>query len=207
MGVQVPPLLFFHFIMITTEQFKEICETQVDWNKVFGTFRDVSEDPGLKSNSDNFFRSKAFELAVCCCSPFKYVDEDGVDFHMEYNGETIRIEQKALKGFFYGNGKCKQVKMKNYRGDVSEATFNRYKTENKFDFVMIVDYKNHKVAIASRETAQKCYVSKGDGVFSMFTPSDMTILNLDLDYFSFPSSQIRLSDVINDTIVNWIRER
>ena len=63
MGVQVPPLLFFHFIMITTEQFKEICETQVDWNKVFGTFRDVSEDPGLKSNSDNFFRSKAFELA------------------------------------------------------------------------------------------------------------------------------------------------
>ena len=193
--------------MITTEQFKEICETQIDWNKVFGTFRDVSEDPGLKSNSDNFFRSKAFELAVSCFSPFKYVDEDGVDFHMDYNGETIRIEQKALKGFFYGNGKCKQVKMKNYRGDTSESTFNRYKTENKFDFVMIIDYTNYKVAVASREVAQSCYISKGDGVFSIFTPKDMTILNIDLDYFSLPSSNVRLSETVNSTIVNWIRSR
>lgn len=73
--------------MITTEQFKEICETQIDWNKVFGTFRDVSEDPGLKSNSDNFFRSKAFELAVSCFSPFKYVDENGNTY--EFKSEDL----------------------------------------------------------------------------------------------------------------------
>jgi hypothetical protein len=193
--------------MITTEEFKQICETQIDWNRVFGAFNDVSSDPGLKSNADNFFRSKAFELAICCFSPFKYVDEDGVDFHMDYNGETIRIEQKALKGFFYGNGKCKQVKMKNYRGDVSETAFNRFKTEDKFDFVMIIDYLNYKVAIASRETAQECYVSKGDGVMSTFTPNVLTVLNIDPNTFTFPSSDVKLSETMNQTIVEWITNR
>ena len=72
---------------------------------------------------------------------------------------------------------------------------------------MIIDYLTYKVAIASRETAQECYVSKGDGVMSMFTPDVLTILNINPNTFTFPSSNVRLSDKMNQTIVDWITNR
>lgn len=193
--------------MITTQQFKTICETEFDWNMIFGAVKDAYSDKGFKSNSDNFLRAKVFELAISCFSQTKYVDEDGVDFLLKVLDETIRIEAKFLKGFFKKDGTCKDVKMKNYRGDVTEVAFNRYKTENKFDYVMIIDRDVYKVAIASRETAQKYYVSKGDGVMVQFPISELTILDLDVDNFTFPSSDVKLSDVIKEAIIYWIKNR
>ena len=64
--------------MITTEQFKQICETEFDWNMIFGAVKDAYSDKGFKSNSDNFLRAKVFELAIACYSQVEYVDEDGV---------------------------------------------------------------------------------------------------------------------------------
>ena len=154
--------------MITIERFKKICESEFNWDLIFGAVKDAYSDKGFRSNSDNFLRAKVFELAIECFSKVEYVDEDGVDFILELKGETIRIEVKFLKGFFKKDGTCKDVKMKNYRGDVTEIAFNRYKTEDKFDYVMIIDRDSYRVAIASRETAPKYYVSKGDGVMVQF---------------------------------------
>ena len=43
--------------MITTERFKKICETEFDWNMIFGAVKDAYNDKGFKSNSDNFLRN------------------------------------------------------------------------------------------------------------------------------------------------------
>ena len=193
--------------MITTTEFKKICETEFDWNLIFGAVKDAYSDKGFKSNSDNFLRAKVFELAIACFSQTEYVDEDGVDFLLKVLGEIIRIEAKFLKGFFKKDGTCKDVKMKNYRGDVTEVAFNRYKTEDKFDYVMIIDRDSYKVAIASRETAQKYYVSKGDGVMVQFPIEELTILDLDIANFTFPESPDRLSDLLRETMINWIKNR
>lgn len=193
--------------MIDIEQFKNICETQFDWNMIFGAVRDAYSDTGFKSNSDNFLRAKVLELAVACFSTVEYVDEDGVDFHLTTDDTLIRIEAKFIKGFFNKNGTCKDVKMKNYRGDVSEVTYDRFKSEDKFDYVMIIDRDTYRVAIASRETAQKYYVSKGDGVMAKFPVEELTILNLDIDNFTLPVSYAKLSDVLNEAMINWIKNR
>lgn len=193
--------------MITTTEFKKICETEFDWNLIFGAVRDAYSDKGFKSNSDNFLRAKVFELAIACFSQTEYVDEDGVDFLLKVLEEIVRIEAKFLKGFFKKDGTCKDVKMKNYRGDVTEVAFNRYKTEDKFDYVMIIDRDSYKVAIASRETAQKYYVSKGDGVMVQFPIEELTILDLDIANFTFPESPDRLSDLLRETMINWIKNR
>jgi len=193
--------------MITTTEFKNICETEFDWNLIFGAVRDAYSDKGFKSNSDNFLRAKVFELAIACFSQVEYIDEDGVDFLLKVLGELVRIEAKFLKGFFKKDGTCKDVKMKNYRGDVTEVAFNRYKTEDKFDYVMIIDRDAYRVAIASRETAQKYYVSKGDGVMVQFPTDELTILDLDIQNFTFPTSPDRLSDLLRETMINWIKNR
>jgi len=193
--------------MITTTEFKKICETEFDWNFIFGAVKDAYSDKGFKSNSDNFLRAKVFELAIACFSQTEYVDEDGVDFLLKVLEEIVRIEAKFLKGFFKKDGTCKDVKMKNYRGDVTEVAFNRYKTEDKFDYVMIIDRDSYKVAIASRETAQKYYVSKGDGVMVQFPIKELTILDLDIANFTFPESPDRLSDLLRETMINWIKNR
>lgn len=193
--------------MITTEQFKKICETEFDWNMIFGAVKDAYSDKGFKSNSDNFLRAKVFELAIACFSQVEYIDEDGVDFLLKVLEECIRIEAKFLKGFFKKDGTCKEVKMKNYRGDVTEVAFNRYKTEDKFDYVMIIDRDSYKVAIASRETAQKYYVSKGDGVMVQFPINELSVLDLDISNFTFPTSPDRLSDLLRETMINWIKNR
>jgi hypothetical protein len=193
--------------MITTTEFKNICETEFDWNLIFGAVRDAYSDKGFKSNSDNFLRAKVFELAIACFSQVEYIDEDGVDFLLKVLEEFVRIEAKFLKGFFKKDGTCKDVKMKNYRGDVTEVAFNRYKTEDKFDYVMIIDRDSYRVAIASRETAQKYYVSKGDGVMVQFPTDELTILDLDIQNFTFPTSPDRLSDILRETMINWIKNR
>lgn len=193
--------------MITTTEFKNICETQFDWNLIFGAVKDAYSDKGFKSNSDNFLRAKVFELAIACFSQVEYIDEDGVDFLLKVLEELVRIEAKFLKGFFKKDGTCKDVKMKNYRGDVTEVAFNRYKTEDKFDYVMIIDRDAYRVAIASRETAQKYYVSKGDGVMVQFPIEELTILDLDIANFTFPSSPDKLSDLLRETMINWIKNR
>jgi hypothetical protein len=193
--------------MITTTEFKNICETEFDWNLIFGAVRDAYSDKGFKSNSDNFLRAKVFELAIACFSQVEYIDEDGVDFLLKVLGELVRIEAKFLKGFFKKDGTCKDVKMKNYRGDVTEVAFNRYKTEDKFDYVMIIDRDAYRVAIASRETAQKYYVSKGDGVMVQFPINELTVLDLDIQNFTFPTSPDRLSDLLRETMINWIKNR
>ncbi len=193
--------------MITTEQFKKICENDFNWKMIFGAVKDAYNDKGFKSNSDNFLRAKVFELAIACFSQVEYIDQDGVDFLLEVLGECIRIEAKFLKGFFKKDGTCKEVKMKNYRGDVTEVAFNRYKTEDKFDYVMIIDRDSYKVAIASRETAQKYYVSKGDGVMVQFPMNELSILDLDIANFTFPQSPDRLSDLLRETMINWIKNR
>jgi hypothetical protein len=193
--------------MITTTEFKNICETEFDWNLIFGAVKDAYSDKGFKSNSDNFLRAKVFELAIACFSQVEYIDEDGVDFLLKVLGELVRIEAKFLKGFFKKDGTCKDVKMKNYRGDVSEVAFNRFKTEDKFDYVMIIDRDAYRVAIASRETAQKYYVSKGDGVMVQFPINELTVLDLDIANFTFPASPDRLSDLLRETMINWIKNR
>jgi hypothetical protein len=193
--------------MITTTEFKQICETEFDWNLIFGAVRDAYSDKGFKSNSDNFLRAKVFELAIACFSQVEYIDEDGVDFLLKVLEELVRIEAKFLKGFFKKDGTCKDVKMKNYRGDVSEVAFNRFKTEDKFDYVMIIDRDAYRVAIASRETAQKYYVSKGDGVMVQFPINELTVLDLDIANFTFPASPDRLSDLLRETMINWIKNR
>ena len=193
--------------MITTTEFKNICETEFDWNLIFGAVKDAYSDKGFKSNSDNFLRAKVFELAIACFSQVEYIDEDGVDFLLKVLGELVRIEAKFLKGFFKKDGTCKDVKMKNYRGDVSEVAFNRFKTEDKFDYVMIIDRDAYRVAIASRETAQKYYVSKGDGVMVQFPIDELTVLDLDIANFTFPASPDRLSDLLRETMINWIKNR
>jgi hypothetical protein len=174
---------------------------------IFGAIKDAYCDTGFKSNSDNFIRAKVLELSVVSFSNLIYVDEDGVDFSLNVNGQEVLIEGKFLKGFFKKNGTCSEVKMKNYRGDVSESTFQRFKNENKFDYVMVIDRNCYKVALASRETAQKYYVSKGDGVMAQIPYNELTILDLDISNFTFPSSSDRLSTVIHEAIINWIKNR
>mgnify|MGYP001277429431 CR=1 FL=1 len=193
--------------MISINKFKQVCENEFDWNMIFGAVRDAYSDTGFKSNSDNFIRAKVLELAVVSFSHVEYVDEDGVDFVLKVDDTDVRIEAKFLRGFFKRNGTCKDIKMKNYRGDVSESAFNRFKTENKFDYVMIVDRDCYSVAIAPREVAQKYYVSKGDGVMTQFPKEALTILDLDSENFTLPTSVDRLSDIVNEAIVNWIKNR
>jgi hypothetical protein len=193
--------------MITIQELKEICQTDFNWNNIFGAIKDAYSDSGFKSNSDNFIRAKVLELSIVSFSELTYLDEDGVDFSLDVNGQPVLIECKFLKGFFKKDGTCKDVKMKNYRGDVSESAFQRFKTENKFDYVMIIDRDCYKVALASRDTAQKYYVSKGDGVVSQLPYNELTILDLDLDNFTFPSSDVTLSSVIHEAIINWIKTR
>lgn len=193
--------------MISIQELKTVCEKEFDWNMIFGAVKDAYSDVGFKSNSDNFIRAKVLELAVVSFSELKYLDEDGVDFSLTVNSEEVLIECKFFKGFFKSNGTCKEVKMKNYRGKVDEDAFNRFKTENKFHYVMIIDRDCYKVALASRETAQKYYVSKGDGVMSQMPYNELTILDLDVSSFTFPSSDVKLSDVIKESIINWIKHR
>lgn len=193
--------------MITIQELKGICETEFNWNNIFGAIKDAYSDSGFKSNSDNFIRAKVLELSIVSFSELNYLDEDGVDFSLDVNGQTVLIECKFLKGFFKKDGTCKDVKMKNYRGDVSESAFQRFKNENKFDYVMIIDRDKYKVALASRDTAQKYYVSKGDGVMSQLPLNELTILDLDLSNFTFPSSDVTLSSVIHEAIINWIKTR
>jgi hypothetical protein len=97
--------------------------------------------------------------------------------------------------------------MKNYRGKIDEDAFNRFKGENKFHYVMIIDRECLKVAFASKETAQKYYVHEGDGVFSYLPYDELTYLDLDVANFTFPSSSVKLSEAINDLIINWIKDR
>lgn len=193
--------------MITIQELKTVCEEDFDWNMIFGAVKDAYEDKGFKSNADNFIRAKVLELAVVSFSDLIHVDEDGIDFHLMVNDNLVRIEGKFLKGFFNKNGTCRDVKMKNYRGDVTEVAFNKFRTEDKFDYVMIVDRNCYKVALASRETAQKYYVSKGDGVVSQMPYKELTILDLDVNSFTFPSSDVKLSELIHETIINWIKNR
>jgi hypothetical protein len=97
--------------------------------------------------------------------------------------------------------------MKNYRGKIDEEAFDRFKTENKFHYVMIIDREQLKVALASKETAQKYYVHEGDGVFSYLPYNELTYLDLDVSTFTFPSSGVKLSEVLNEVIINWIKNR
>jgi hypothetical protein len=192
---------------ITIQELKTICENEFDWNMIFGAVNDAYSDDGFKSNADNFIRAKVLELSVVCFSELIHIDQDGVDFLLMVDGEEVLIECKFLKGFFKKDGTCKEVKMKNYRGDVSEEAFNRVKAENKFHYVMIVDRNCYKVALASKDTAQKYYVSKGDGVMSQMPYNELTILDLDVDNFTFPCSDVKLSELIYQTIITWIKNR
>jgi hypothetical protein len=193
--------------MISIQELKTICENDFDWNKIFGAVNDAYCDKGFRSNADNFIRAKILELSVVSFSELIHIDEDGVDFLLMVDGKKVLIECKFLKGFFKSNGTCKEVKMKNYRGKVDEEAFNRFKTENKFHYVMIIDRDCYKVALASKETAQKYYVSKGDGVMSQIPYDELTILDLDVDSFTFPSSNVKLSELIHETMINWIKNR
>jgi hypothetical protein len=193
--------------MITIQELKTVCEKDFDWNMIFGAVKDAYEDKGFKSNADNFIRAKVLELSVVSFSELVHIDEDGVDFLLIVNGEVVLIECKFLKGFFKKDGTCKEVKMKNYRGKVDEEAFNRFRTENKFHYVMIVDRDCYKVALASKDTAQKYYVSKGDGVMSRIPYNELSVLDLDINSFTFPSSDVKLSELIHDTMINWIKNR
>ena len=201
--------------MITVDYLKTICETQWDWNKIFGAVVDVYSDKGFKSKADNFIRARILELSVVTFSELIHVDEDGVDFVLIVDGKEVLIECKFQKDFFkrVKNKKTKtfntgnKVKMKNYRGKIDEEAFNRFKTENKFHYVMIIDREQLKVALASKETAQKYYVHEGDGVFSYLPYDELTYLDLNVSDFTFPSSDVKLSDVLNEVIINWIKNR
>lgn len=201
--------------MITTTELKKICETQWDWNKIFGAVVDVYSDKGFKSKADNFLRSRILELSVVSFSELVHVDEDGVDFTLMIDGQEVLIEGKFQKDFFKqrkikGTNEfhtCNKVKMKNYRGKIDEEAFKRFREENKFDYVLIVDRECLKVALASRETAQKYYVHEGDGVFSYLPYDELTYLDLDVDNFTFPSSSVKLSEELNKVIKNWIINR
>ena len=201
--------------MITIDYLKTICETQWDWNKIFGAVSDAYSDEGFLGNGDNFLRSRILEMAVVCFSKLIRIDEDGVDFSLMIDGQEVLIEGKFQKGFFKqrkikGTNEfhtCNKVKMKNYRGEINEDTFKRFKEENKFDYVLIVDRECLKVALASRETAQKYYVHEGDGVFSYLPYDELTYLDLDVDNFTFPPSSVKLSKEIDQLINNWIINR
>lgn len=201
--------------MISIQELKKVCETEFDWDMIFGAVKDAYSDEGFKSKSDNFIRSRIQELSVVTCSKLIHIDEDGVDFSLMVGDKEVLIEGKFQKDFFklVRNRKTKKfhtgnkVKMKNYRGKINEHTFNRFKEENKFDYVMIVDANQLKVALASKETAQKYYVHDGDGVFSHLPYDELTYLDLDVNNFTFPSSNTKLSDEINETIINWIKNR
>lgn len=201
--------------MIIIDHLKTICETEWDWNKIFGAVVDVYSDKGFKSKADNFIRARILELSVVTFSELLHVDEDGVDFILMVDGQKVLIECKFQKDFFkkVRNKKTKtfnvrnKVKMKNYRGKIDEEAFNRFKTENKFHYVMIIDREQLKVALASKETAQKYYVHEGDGVFSYLPYNELTYLDLDVSNFTFPSSGVKLSEVLNEVIINWIKNR
>ena len=201
--------------MITIDYLKTICETQWDWNKIFGAVVDVYSDKGFNSNSDNFFRSRILERSVVNFSQLIHIDEDGVDFILMVDNQKVLIEGKFQKDFFKprkikGTNNyhtCNKVKMKNYRSKDIEKSFERFKVENKFDYVMVVDANSFKAALAPRETAQKYYVHEGDGVFSYIPYDEFTYLDLDISNFTFPSSNVKLSKVINEVIDNWIKNR
>jgi len=201
--------------MITIDYLKTICETQWDWNRIFGAVVDVYSDKGFKSKADNFIRSRILELSVVTFSELIHIDEDGVDFILMVDGQEVLIEGKFQKDFFKqrkikGTNEfhtCNKVKMKNYRGKIDEDAFNRFKGENKFHYVMIIDRECLKVAFASKETAQKYYVHEGDGVFSYLPYNELTYLDLDVENFTFPSSNVKLSGLLDEVIINWIKNR
>jgi len=192
---------------LSHSDFRSILETSFDWNMIFGVVRDAYSDPGFTSNSDNFLRAKVLELAIECFSDVRYIDENGCDFVLEKNGEITRIEAKFLKKFFKKNGTCKSVKIKNYRGDVSNVAFSKYSKEDKYDYLMIVDTVNYAVAIIDRNTAQKYYVSSGDGINGEFPKEKLTILNLNPQNFTLPVNTDLLSTVIKRSMIDWIRNR
>jgi hypothetical protein len=195
--------------MITINYLKKWFETQVDWDLVFGAIKQIYGDKGFRSKSDNFLRSRIVELCVeAFCDNLQYVDLIGCDYMMIFTDNNVRIEAKFGKNMFYvtENG-SKNIKMKNYHGDVSEETFNRFKDEDKFDYLFLVDTKRYKVALATRESAQKYYQTKGDGVMTKIPHEELVFLDLDVDNFTFPSSDVEISKVILECIKTWIYDR
>jgi hypothetical protein len=193
--------------MITIDYLKTICETQWNWNHIFGAIKDVYLDKGFKSKSDNFFRSRIVERCFSVFSELIHIDEDGIDFELIVDGKTIFIEGKFGKGYLLKKGGTTNIKMKNYFGDITNETFEKFKSQTKLDYVMIVDTKYYTAALATRETAQKYYFTSGDGVKTRIPKDELVYLDLDVSNFTFPSSSIKISKELNEFIDNWIKDR
>lgn len=193
--------------MITIEYLKTVCEIQWDWNNILGAIKEVYADKGFKSRADNFLRSRIVELCLPAFSSIIHIDEDGIDFELTVDGMKVFIEGKFGQGYLPKKGGTSKIKMKNYYGKINDETFEKFKSETKLDYVMIVDTKYYTVALATRETAQKYYFTSGDGVKTRIPKDELVYLDLDVSNFTFPSSGVKISEVLNEVIINWIENR
>ena len=193
--------------MITIEYLKTVCEIQWDWNNILGAIKEVYADKGFKSRADNFLRSRIVELCLPAFSSIIHIDEDGIDFELIVEGIKVFIEGKFGQGYLLKRGGTSKIKMKNYYGKINDETFEKFKSETKLDYLMIVDTKYYKVALTTREIAQKYYFTSGDGVKTVIPENELVYLDLDISNFTFPSSGVKISQVLNEVITDWIKNR
>ena len=81
--------------MITIDYLKTICETQWDWNRIFGALVDLYSDKGFKSKADNMLRAKILELSVVTFSELIHIDEDGVGRGEWGEAQFLHIKKKG----------------------------------------------------------------------------------------------------------------
>ena len=170
----------------TQEEMAILLRDGVDWDAFYRMAESLISDEGFKSNADNFARAVMYEKALEMYSSHSFevihIDEDGCDTivivrdaagHPIYR--PIRMELKTISECLFYVQKCKnglpgdfkknKIKMKNFRGDTSDQTVDRYKSQKDFDFLLILQTNSRSGVVAKNSKKLRSnYVPDGDGV-------------------------------------------
>jgi hypothetical protein len=148
-------------------------ENDVDWSRFFGAVDRLFLDEGLKSNSDNMFRSRTIEKALEKYSDFLHVDQIGYDFTYK----SMKVELKTKKQLFQKDNQYRTgvIKMKNFHGN---KTAEDYKTTKTFDYLVAIDLISRRVIIVEDEKARSLYKNYGDGAIIQLNYGDYYECNL-----------------------------
>lgn len=206
----------------TQRMMAELLQHGIKWDSFYLMAESLTKDEGFKSNADNFARSTMYEKALEKYSTknfkVKHVDFDGCDLHVDiYDNDgtlickEVRVELKTLSESFYYKVRCKggnkgdfklnKIKMKNFRGDTSEQTVQRYKSEVDFDFLLVLQTNDRSAIIAENtQELRSNYVASGDGVFLNLPDKSL------YQKISIPSPSLREEKVREEREYSAIRE-
>ena len=181
--------------LLSQNEMAKLLQNGIKWDSFYRMANSLVHDGGFSSNADNFARSTMYEKALEKYSTKNFrvtrVDKDGCDLEVniyDNNGiliyEKVRVELKTLSEYFYyvkggkwgnkGDFKRNKIKMKNFRGDTSYQTVQRYKSQVDFDFLLVVQTNGRNAIIAENtKKLRNNYVADGDGVFLNLPNKDL----------------------------------